>query len=80
MHLRPTVLRDRLDSLSRLQEQLDDDIRTETSQPSPDRNRLQMLKRKRRLVGQRITEMSEPGTAPTTTPHRKRPQAAETGT
>ena len=58
MYLRPTVLRDRLQSLTRLQEQLDEDIRDEDARPRPDRRRIQMLKQKRRLVEARLNEVT----------------------
>lgn len=68
MKTRLSVLKDRLDSLSRLHGELDTDIRDELAHPHPDTERLKKLKRMRLRVKDRISvvEASLP-------PHRDQP-------
>ncbi|MBO6784975.1 MAG: hypothetical protein JJ899_17125, partial [Alphaproteobacteria bacterium] len=54
MEMRPTVRKDRLESLSRLQAQIDSDLRAELGQHEPDLTRIEMLKEQRAVVTARI--------------------------
>lgn len=58
MYIRSSVLRDRLESLTRLHSELDTDIRGELERPRPDTDRVQMLKRMRMRVKDRLSVVS----------------------